>query len=79
MISPVADPLWKRFVTGRKTLNSPKLAISILEKNIRMSYLRDSSPANVEILVKKAHEFFTRYETVFAEEFAIIASLNDQF
>ncbi len=79
MISPAADPLWKRFVTGRRKLNSPKLAISILEKNIRMSYQRDPSPANVEVLVKKAHDFFTRYESVFLEEFATIASLNEQY
>ena len=79
MISPVTDPLWKRFATGRRKLNSPKLAISILEKSIRMSYLRDQSPANVDVLVKKAHEFFTRYEAVFAEEFTTISSLDNQF
>jgi len=79
MISPVADPLWKRFVTGRKQLNSSKLAISILEKNIRLSYQRDPSPANVQLLVQKAHEFFTKYETVFVEEFEIISSQNELY
>ena len=79
MISPVADPLWKRFVTGRRQLNSPKLAISILEKNIRLSYQRDPSAANILILVKKAHDFFTKYESVFVEEFQIIAAQNELY
>jgi len=72
MMPPAADPLWKRFVTGQVELNSPKLAISLLEKTVRVSYQLDPSPANVQILVLKVHAFFTRYEHVFQEEFQAI-------
>lgn len=72
MLPPAADPLWKRFVTGQVELNSDKLAISLLEKTVRVSYSMDPSPANVQVLVQKVHSFFTRYEHVFQEEFQAI-------
>jgi len=72
MMPPAADPLWKRFVTGKVELNSPKLAINLLEKTVRVCYQMDAASANAQILVLKVHAFFTRYEHVFQEEFQAI-------
>jgi hypothetical protein len=74
LIPPTFDPLWKRFVIGQRQINSPKLAIGILEKNVRISYRNDPSPENVRLLVKKVHAFFTAYEEHFLDEFQSIAA-----
>lgn len=50
-------------------MKSSKLAINLLETNIQMSYLRDTSAANVEALVRRIHEFFTQNERIFSDEF----------
>jgi hypothetical protein len=74
MIPPLHNLVWTQIVTGRKPVTSTKLAINLLVKNVQMSYARDQSPENVQVLVQRAREFFTTNERVFDEEFKRILS-----
>ena len=68
MLPDVNDPVWKQIVTGNKTVQTGKATINLLIQSSKMSYGRDPSPANLELLVAKVHSFFARYEATFTSE-----------
>lgn len=72
MIPPIGSPVWKKIATGQIAIRSTKLAINLLTTNIRVRYLDDPSEASVQALAMRAHQFFTRYETVFPNELQAI-------
>lgn len=72
MILPIDHPVWVQFVTGKTTITSSKATINMLVQNTKMSYERDSSPANIKELVSRTHKFFTQFESVFLSEIAQI-------
>jgi hypothetical protein len=69
MLPAANHPVWTQIATGKTPIHSEKLAINLFAKNNAMSLERDASPANVQQLAAKAHEFFTKYEKLFASEF----------
>jgi hypothetical protein len=74
MIPAVDHPIWTQIVTGKKPVQTGKLAINLLAQGNKINYEKDSSPANVKLLAKRTHDFFIQYEKVFATEFAKILS-----
>jgi hypothetical protein len=70
MLPPKQSPVWREFATGKRSLNSSKLAINLMAKSVQVSYQRDPSPANVEVLADRVREFFAQYEKGFADEFS---------
>ncbi len=72
MTPPVGSPVWRKIATGQIAIPSSKLAINLLTTNMRIRYSGDPSEANVRALALRAHQFFTQYETVFANELQTI-------
>jgi hypothetical protein len=68
MIPPAGSPVWRKIATGQIAIPSSKLAVNLLVTNIRVRYSDDPSEANVQALARRAHQFFTQYETVFPQE-----------
>jgi hypothetical protein len=61
MIPPVTHPIWAQLITGTRELPASKVGLNMLIANIRLSYTKDPSEVNLERLVARMHEFFTRY------------------
>jgi hypothetical protein len=59
-------------VTGKRSVKTDKLAINLLFQGNKMSFERDSSPANIEQLAVKTHKFFVQFEAAFGSDFARI-------
>jgi hypothetical protein len=68
MLPAVNHPVWTHIVTGKRPVESGKLAINLFVKNNKMSLEKDRSPANVQQLAARTHAFFTQYEKMFAAE-----------
>jgi hypothetical protein len=67
---PAANhPIWTQIATGKRPVHTEKLAINLFAKNNAMSLAKDSSPANVQQLAARTHEFFVKYEKISASEF----------
>lgn len=69
MVPPLQDHIWTDIVTGKRPVASSKLSINLMVMNVRMSSDRDHSPANIQALSLRVHEFFTNNERIFDEEF----------
>ena len=69
MLPAANHPIWTQIATGKKPVQSGKLAINLFVQNNKFSLDRDSSPANVQQLAAKTHEFFVQYEKIFSSEF----------
>jgi hypothetical protein len=69
MLPAANHPVWTQIATGRRPVQSEKLAINLFIKNNKMSLERDASPANVQQLAARTHAFFIQYEKMFAAEF----------
>jgi len=69
MLPAANHPVWTQIATGKKPVQSGKLAINLFVQNNKFSFDRDPSPANVEQLATKTHAFFIQYEKLFASEF----------
>ncbi len=69
MLPAANHPVWTQIATGKRPVQSEKLAINLFVKNNKMSLERDTSPANVQLLAARTHAFFTQYEKMFAAEF----------
>jgi hypothetical protein len=74
MVPPLQNYIWTDIVTGKRPVTSSKLAINLMVKNVQMSYEHDHSPANVQALTLRVHDFFTKNERIFDEEFKRILS-----
>jgi len=72
LIPAIDHPIWTKLVTGKKPVQSGKLAINLLIQNNKLDYEKDSSPAHVKELTTRTHNFFCQYEKIFAAEFAKI-------
>jgi hypothetical protein len=72
MLPAASHPVWVQIATGKKPVQSGNLAINLLAKSNKNSFERDPSSENVKLLAAKTHEFFIKYELVFASEFAQI-------
>jgi len=68
MIADIHHPVWAQIVTGKKQFMSRRPTLNLLIQSNKMSYERDPSPANVEKLVAKTHNFFVQFEALFADE-----------
>ncbi len=69
MLPTAKHPIWTQIATGKRPVQSQKLAINLFVKSNKMSLERDASPANVQQLAARTHAFFTQYEKTFAAEF----------
>ena len=69
MLPAANHPIWTQIATGKKPVQSGKLAINLFVQNNKFSLDRDSSPANVQQLAAKTHAFFVQYEKIFSSEF----------
>ena len=69
MLPAANHPVWTQIATGKKPIQSGKLAINLFMQNNKSSLDRDPSPANVQKLAAKTYEFFHQYEKIFANEF----------
>jgi len=69
MLPAANHPVWTQIATGRRPVQSEKLAINLFIKNNKMSLERDASPANVQQLAARTYAFFIQYEKMFAAEF----------
>jgi hypothetical protein len=69
MLPAVNHSVWAQIATGKRPVQSEKLALNLFVKNNKMSFERDPSPANVQQLAAKTHAFFIQYEKIFAAEF----------
>lgn len=67
-IPPVTHPIWAQLITGRRECPSSKVGLNMLIANLRLSYTKDPSEANLERLVARMHEFFFRYGTHYQTE-----------
>jgi len=65
MVPPQQNYIWTDIVTGKRPVTSSKLAINLMVKNVQMSFERAHSPANVQALTLRVHEFFTQNEPDF--------------
>ena len=74
MLPDVDHPIWILFVTGKKPVQSDKVTINMMIQGNKMSYERDPSPANVQLLVAKTHSFLRKFEAIFYNEIAKILS-----
>jgi hypothetical protein len=72
MVPEASNPVWQELVTGKKTIKSSKATLNLLIQSNRMSYGRDKSPANIQLLVAKTHVFFVQFECLFGAELAQI-------
>ncbi len=72
MLPAANHSVWTQIATGKRSMQSEKLAINLFAKTNAMSFARDSSPANVQQLAAKTYAFFQQYEKLFASEFAKI-------
>ena len=68
VIPDVSHPAWARFVAGKMAVQSSKATFNLLVHSNKMNYERDSSAANVKLLVAKSHEFLTKFQSIFANE-----------
>jgi len=71
-IPDVSHPAWARFVTGKVAVQCSKATFNLLVHSNKMNYERDSSSANVKLLIAKSHEFLTKFQSIFANEVATI-------
>jgi hypothetical protein len=69
MLPAANHPVWTQIATGKKPVQSGKLAINLFMQNTKSSLEKDPSPANVQQLAGKTYEFFKQYEKLFASEF----------
>jgi hypothetical protein len=69
MLPAANHPVWTQIATGRRPVQSEKLAINLFIKNNKMSLERDASPANVQQWAARTYAFFIQYEKMFAAEF----------
>lgn len=72
MIPDIHHPVWMEIVTGKRPIQSSKATVNLLIHNNKMKYSRDQSQQNVESLIAATHEFFYRFEKLFADEVAQI-------
>ena len=70
MLPDIHHPVWAQIISGRKPLQSTKPTLNLLVQSNKMSYERDPSPTNVEVLVARTHKFLRQYEALFADEIA---------
>ena len=68
MIPPETHPIWKRLITGEKSLRSSNVAINMFLFNSKLHYEKDPSPANVDELGMRAHELFLKFEKTLVPE-----------
>jgi hypothetical protein len=68
MLPAANHPIWTKIVTGKRPVQSEKLAINLFVKNNKLSFEKDASPAHVQQLAASTHAFFTQYEKIFAAE-----------
>jgi hypothetical protein len=66
-------PVWKELVVGNKKVQTEKVTVNLLIQSSRMSYGRNPSPDNLNLIVAKIHGFFARYESTFTREIAQIS------
>jgi hypothetical protein len=69
MLPAATHRVWSEIATGKKPVRSSNLALNLLIKNNHISFGKDPSQANVQLLAAKTHKFFVQYEKFFASEF----------
>ena len=69
MLPAANHHVWTQIATGKRPVQSDRLAINLFVKNNKMSFEKDSSPANVQQLAARSYEFFIKYEKLFAADF----------
>ena len=74
MVPPTSNPMWAKLVKGELELKSSKLALNMLLFNNRLSYAKDTSPANLQKLIAHTYEFFVKFEGTFKEELQRLSS-----
>ena len=62
MIPPTNHPVWKKLITGEKSLKSSNVGINMLLYNSMLKYKRDGSSATLAQLSQHAHDFFVKFE-----------------
>jgi hypothetical protein len=72
MLPDIHDPVWAGIISGKRPLQSTKPTFNLLIQGNKMSYERDPSPANVEVLIARTHKFLRQYEALFADEIAAL-------
>lgn len=72
MVPSASHPVWEQFAMGRKQIPSTKSTLNLLVQHNKMCYERDQSPANVKVLANYSFEFFTKFESLFSSELAVL-------
>ena len=67
MIPSISDPIWQKLVTGERKLRSSNIAVNLLLFNSQLRYKKDSSQANLSILILHAYEVFKKQEVILDE------------
>ena len=62
MIPPTNHAVWKKLITGEKSLKSSNVGINMLLYNSILKYKRDGSPATLAQLIQHAHDYFVKFE-----------------
>lgn len=70
MLPDMHDPVWAKVVSGTRPIQSTKPTLNLLIQSNKMSYERDPSTTNVEVLIARTHKFLRQYEALFADEIA---------
>ncbi len=68
MIPPPGHPVWELLVRGRKQVISSHLAVNLLLSELRHRYRLNRTDENLAKLAARAHEFFTKYATLYEDE-----------
>jgi hypothetical protein len=68
MTPPISHPCWIKLVTGESQPHSSNLSFNMLIFNVRLRYKNDSTRDNMTKLVRRAYDFFVKYETTLRTE-----------
>ena len=72
MVMPKTDPRWKSLVEGKITHEFKSVSGSLMLSRITRGYIAEPTAANLENGIAEAISFFTKYETLFADDLKII-------
>lgn len=76
MIPPKSDPRWKDLLTGRCRHQFKLASAAMCVARNQRHVIQDSSPQMIEKCVDEIHTFFSKFESIAAEDLDAIFELE---